>query len=123
MNNPALTEVTRATGPYPGLRQFRDDETEIFFGREAQTVRILEKLQSSHFIAVVGPSGCGKSSLVRAGLIAALETGFLADAGAGWRVAEMRPGDRPLARLAAALLAPSALGSERGMDASEAAIG
>ena len=72
---------------------------------------------------MVGPSGCGKSSLVRAGLIAALETGFLADAGAGWRIAEMRPGDRPLARLAAALLAPSALGPERGMDASEVAIG
>ena len=56
---------------------------------------------------MVGPSGCGKSSLVRAGLIAALETGFLADAGAGWRIAEMRPGDLPLVRLAAALLAPS----------------
>src|SRR5262245_51727984 len=122
MTNPALTEVTRATGPYPGLRPFRDDETEIFFGREEQTDQLLEKLQHSHFIAVVGPSGCGKSSLVRAGLISALETGFLTDAGAGWRVAEMRPGDQPLARLAHALLVPSALGPERGTDTFEGAI-
>src|SRR5262249_45749816 len=71
---------------------------------------------------VVGPSGCGKSSLVRAGLISALETGFLTDAGAGWRVAEMRPGDQPLARLAHALLVPSALGPERGTDTFEGAI-
>ena len=122
MNNPAFNEIKQTTAPYPGLRPFRDDETEIFFGREEQTDQLLEKLQPSHFLAVVGPSGCGKSSLVRAGLIAALETGFLADAGAGWRVADMRPGDLPFVRLAAALLAPSALGLERGMDATEVAI-
>ena len=93
-----------------------------FLGREAQTDQLLEKLQRSHFIAVVGPSGCGKSSLVRAGMIASLESGFLAGTGTGWRIAGMRPGDRPLARLADALLEPSALGPERGGDASEAAI-
>jgi energy-coupling factor transporter ATP-binding protein EcfA2 len=118
----ASQELTRATAPYPGLRPFRDDEAEIFFGREEQTDQLLEKLQHSHFIAVVGPSGCGKSSLVRAGLIAALETGFLTDAGTTWRIAEMRPGDRPLTRLAYALLAPPALGPERGTDDSETAI-
>ncbi|MGT2475134.1 nSTAND1 domain-containing NTPase [Paraburkholderia terrae] len=111
-----------STGPYPGLRPFRHDETDIFFGREEQADQLLEKLQRSHFIAVVGPSGCGKSSLVRAGMIAALEAGFLADAGAGWRIADMRPGDRPIARLAEALLEPGALGPERGDDASERAV-
>jgi energy-coupling factor transporter ATP-binding protein EcfA2 len=64
---------------------------------------LLDKLQRSHFLAVVGPSGCGKSSLVRAGMIAALETGFMADAGSEWLIAEMRPGDRPMSRLARAL--------------------
>jgi WD40 repeat protein len=117
-----LSLATGTANPYPGLRPFHDDEAEVFFGREAQTDQLLEKLQRSHFIAVVGPSGCGKSSLVRAGMIAALESGFLADTGTGWRIAEMRPGDRPMARLADALLAPSALGAERGTDASEVAI-
>jgi hypothetical protein len=122
MDPSALGQITRAVGPYPGLRPFDDDEAEIFFGRESQTDQLLEKLQRSHFIAVVGPSGCGKSSLVRAGMIAALESGFLAGTGTAWRIAGMRPGDRPLARLTEALLESSALGPERGSDPSEAAI-
>jgi hypothetical protein len=122
MTVPSSIEPKGAASPYPGLRPFRDSETEIFFGREEQTDQLLEKLQSAHFIAVVGPSGCGKSSLVRAGLIAALETGFLSDGGAAWRVAEMRPGDQPLSRLADALVAPSALGPELGHEASDTAL-
>jgi energy-coupling factor transporter ATP-binding protein EcfA2 len=106
-----------STSPYPGLRSFRPDESDIFFGREEQTDRLLERLQRSHFLAVVGPSGCGKSSLVRAGMIAALETGFMADAGSRWRIAEMRPGDRPIRRLARTLSNSQALGPERGVSA------
>ena len=98
--------------PYPGLRPFRSDETGIFFGREAQVDALLEKLDHFRFLAVIGPSGCGKSSLVRAGMIPALETGLLSRAGVRWRVATMRPGERPLRRLAEALCAASALGLE-----------
>jgi hypothetical protein len=92
-----------STAPYPGLRPFRPEESDIYFGREAQTDALLEKLSRSRFLAVVGPSGCGKSSLVRAGMIAALETGFMAEAGVDWRIAEMRPGGNPMPRLADAL--------------------
>jgi hypothetical protein len=92
-----------SAAPYPGLRPFRPEESDIYFGREAQTDALLEKLSRSRFLAVVGPSGCGKSSLVRAGMIAALETGFMAAAGAHWRIAEMRPGGNPMSRLADAL--------------------
>ncbi len=84
--------------PYPGLRSFRVDESDIFFGREEQTDALLKTLQETRFLAVVGPSGCGKSSLVRAGMLAALETGFIARAGSRWRIAEMRPGDGPMTR-------------------------
>src|SRR5262249_44818801 len=98
--------------PYPGLRPFERDETDIFFGREEHTDQLLEQLDHTHFLAVVGPSGCGKSSLVRTGLLAGLETGLLVSAGARWRVAEMRPGNYPFARLTEALLADSALGPE-----------
>jgi energy-coupling factor transporter ATP-binding protein EcfA2 len=98
--------------PYPGLRPFERDETDIFFGREEHTDQLLERLDHTHFLAVLGPSGCGKSSLVRTGLLAGLETGLLVSAGAHWRVAEMRPGNHPFARLTEALLADSALGPE-----------
>lgn len=89
--------------PYPGLRPFERDETDIFFGREEQTDQLISLLGKTHFLAVVGPSGCGKSSLVRTGLLAGLESGFLALAGGNWRIAEFRPGNSPFARLAETL--------------------
>ncbi|MCP4699240.1 MAG: ATP-binding protein [Gammaproteobacteria bacterium] len=90
--------------PYPGLRPFKREETNIFFGREEHADELLARLGKTRFLAVIGASGCGKSSLVRAGLLAGLDIGFLAQAGTEWRVAELRPGNRPLARLAEALL-------------------
>lgn len=91
--------------PYPGLRAFLRDEINIFFGRERQTDEILEKLQASCFLAVIGPSGCGKSSLVRTGVLSALDSGFMCKAGSHWVVADMKPGNQPFHHLAAALLA------------------
>ena len=61
---------------------------------EKQTDDLIAKLGTTHFIAVVGTSGCGKSSLVRTGMIAGLETGFLAAAGTRWKIAEMRPNQK-----------------------------
>lgn len=98
--------------PYPGLRPFQRYETDIFFGREQHTDQLIEKLGNTHFVAVVGPSGCGKSSLVRTGLLAGLETGFLVQAGVRWRIAELRPGNQPFVCLAEALLENQALGPE-----------
>lgn len=116
------TALPLSISPYPGLRAFRADESDIYFGREEQTDALLQRLQSSRFLAVVGPSGCGKSSLVRAGMIAALETGCMADAGSRWRIAEMRPGDRPLPRLAQALVEHEALGAALANTADRAAF-
>ena len=98
--------------PFPGLRPFKHDETDIFFGRDELSNQLIERLGNTHFIAVVGLSGCGKSSLVRTGLLAGLEMGLLASAGIHWRVAELRPGNRPFARLAEALLTDDALKKE-----------
>jgi len=55
--------------PYPGLRPFEEGDQEYFFGRDAQTRGLRQKLEASRLVAVVGRSGCGKSSLVKAGLI------------------------------------------------------
>ncbi|MCP4689964.1 MAG: ATP-binding protein, partial [Desulfobacterales bacterium] len=75
----------------------------IFFGREEQVEGMLNRLREKRFLAVVGPSGCGKSSLVNAGLLPALEQGFLIEAGDNWRMALFRPGDRPIWNMAEAL--------------------
>ncbi|TAN47233.1 MAG: hypothetical protein EPN21_17985 [Methylococcaceae bacterium] len=99
------------TAPYPGLRPFEPHESEIFFGREGHTDRLLEILQREHFLAVIGPSGCGKSSLVRAGLLPGLASGALGT-GSDWRLALLRPGGQPLLALAQALLSRHALGRE-----------
>ncbi len=105
-------ELPFTSAPYPGLRPFAAGESDIFFGREEQVDKLLEKLQHNRFLALVGASGCGKSSLVRAGLIAGLEAGYMGEAGHRWRVADLRPGNEPLLHLAEALLDPRALGTE-----------
>ncbi len=98
--------------PYPGLRPFQHDETDIFFGRDELSTQLIDKLGDTHFLAVVGTSGCGKSSLVHTGLVAGLERGLLANAGIHWRIAEFRPGNRPFVHLSEALLANTALRKE-----------
>jgi WD40 repeat protein len=49
---------------------------------------------------------------VRAGLLPALDSGFMAGAGTRWTMAEIRPGDRPFNRLAAALVQDTEWGHE-----------
>lgn len=61
--------------PYRGLQIFDEQHAEFFFGRDSDIQRLVEKLKSTRFIAVLGPSGSGKSSLVRAGLIPAIRKG------------------------------------------------
>jgi excinuclease UvrABC ATPase subunit len=67
--------------PFPGLRPFEPDEDHLFFGRETEIDELLRRLRTTRFLSVVGASGSGKSSLVRSGLIPALQGGFMANAG------------------------------------------
>ena len=71
-------ELITEDEPYPGLRSFRRDETHIFFGRESTTSEMVRRLAAHRFLAVTGSSGSGKSSLVRTGLLDALDRGLLA---------------------------------------------
>lgn len=105
--------TARSPYPFPGLRAFDQEESDIFFGREDQTDELLDRLSRTRFLAVVGPSGCGKSSLVRAGVVAGLEAGFVVDAGSRWLTALMTPGNEPMARLTAALMKKEILGARR----------
>ena len=101
--------TTGFSSPYPGLRPFDAEEADLFFGRGEQVDELLRRLHLTRFLAVVGPSGCGKSSLVRAGMIAALQSGFLVSAGSRWQFATMRPGGRPMTELATALVKQTGL--------------
>jgi hypothetical protein len=95
--------------PFPGLRPFESNEDHLFFGREKDIDELLRRLRSTRFLAVVGTSGSGKSSLVRSGLIPALQSGFMVGASSTWRVATFRPGEDPIGHLASALSAPGVL--------------
>jgi formylglycine-generating enzyme required for sulfatase activity len=95
--------------PFPGLRPFRSDEEHLFFGRENQVDRMIDKLAAHRFLAVVGTSGSGKSSLVNCGLCPALHRGYMTSAGVSWRIAQFRPGGDPIVALAQALAAPGVL--------------
>lgn len=90
--------------PFVGLRPFEREDSLYYFGRNEQTGELLKYLHQTRFLAVVGSSGSGKSSLVRAGLIPNLEAGFLVQDRDLWHIVSMKPGDRPLYNLAAALL-------------------
>src|SRR5688572_33501751 len=103
------TATAENKNPFPGLRPFREDEEYLFFGRENQVDAMVDKLAATHFLAVVGTSGSGKSSLVNCGLVPALHRGLIAGAGSAWRVATLRPGNRPIRALAEALTRPSVL--------------
>jgi serine/threonine protein kinase len=98
--------------PYRGLQTFEAEHTQFFFGREALIDHLVGQvtdlsqangeIRKSRFLAVLGASGSGKSSLVRAGLLPALQSSDSADS-AEWPIVVLRPGSRPLEELAAQL--------------------
>jgi WD40 repeat protein/transcriptional regulator with XRE-family HTH domain len=93
------------TAPYRGLQRFEPGDHERFFGRERLSAEVLTLVRTRSFSAVFGPSGSGKSSLLRAGLIPALQ----ADISRGPRPAVIRiltPGPHP-ARTHAAVFTPA----------------
>ena len=61
--------------PYRGLLAFEAEDSEFFFGREEVVEDLLGLLAPGRLVSLVGASGSGKSSVLRAGLIAAVETG------------------------------------------------
>jgi WD40 repeat protein/class 3 adenylate cyclase len=82
--------------PYKGLVPFEAGDADVFFGREQLVEDLVGRLDEAPFLAVVAPSGNGKSSLVRAGVVPALQRRD------GLRAAIFSPGEHPLAELAVA---------------------
>jgi WD40 repeat protein/DNA-binding SARP family transcriptional activator len=88
--------------PYKGLARFETSDAEFYFGREQVVADAVGRLVGGRFLALVGASGSGKSSILRAGLLHALESGAIPGS-ESWTYALMRPGDHPLAALTSAL--------------------
>lgn len=99
MTTPAVSAMQN---PFPGLRPFREDEDHLFFGRENQVDRMVDKL-GARFLAVLGTSGSGKSSLVNCGLRPALRRGLMAGAGTVWKMVQFRPGADPIRAMSNAI--------------------
>ncbi len=98
------TQALLLANPFPGLRAFRPDEADRFFGRRQQIDELLRLLATRRLIAVAGASGSGKSSLVLAGLTSRLaQRPEVGDDASHWQVVVMRPGGAPLSQLALAL--------------------
>jgi WD40 repeat protein/basic membrane lipoprotein Med (substrate-binding protein (PBP1-ABC) superfamily)/DNA-binding SARP family transcriptional activator len=107
-----VPEASPAVGepPYKGLDYFDVKDASLFFGREKAVARMIQRLESHPFLAVIGASGSGKSSAVRAGLIPALLSGAIGKetasrfgTDASWSCTISSPTDHPLEALAEAL--------------------
>jgi ABC-type phosphate transport system ATPase subunit len=59
----------RFLNPFPGLRPFAPEESDLFFGRERESEEVLKKLLNNRFVTVIGASGSGKSSLIYCGVL------------------------------------------------------
>ncbi len=88
--------------PFKGLAFYDRGDAEYFFGRERLVSDLIARLVESTLVGILGPSGIGKSSLLRAGVLPALNAGVLPGS-AGWRQVLIRPGEHPCAELRRAL--------------------
>ena len=55
-----MSKNTNKMNPFPGLRPFTQEEDYLFFGREEQTIELLQRLAGNRLVTVVGTSGSGK---------------------------------------------------------------
>ncbi len=58
---------------YPGAKSFTTQEEHLFMGREQDTERLYQLIDTQQLVILYGKSGCGKSSLINAGIIPLLE--------------------------------------------------
>ncbi len=127
---PPLVSVSGVIdSPYRGLGAFEEQDAAFFFGREAATTRLLERmsrhLHGAGLLVVSGVSGAGKSSLLQAGVLPRIRGAGLAGVpgSARWPCLVFTPTRAPLDELAlrvAKLAGADAAAVRRGLDASPA---
>ncbi len=88
--------------PFPGLRPFAPEESDLFFGREKESQEVFQKLLMNRFITVIGASGTGKSSLIYCGVIPKVRD-FGMKENTAWKMLMFRPGNDPFGNLGEAI--------------------
>jgi len=115
--------------PYRGLAAFEEPDAAFFFGREAATAQVLDRmsrhLAGTGLLVVSGVSGAGKSSLLRAGVLPRIRAAGLASAPGSewWPCVLFTPTRAPLDELAlrvAVLAGTDASAVRRGLEADPA---
>lgn len=99
-------DLKAENSPYLGPEPYDERHGELFFGRKNEVRELREVVEGAPVTVVCGASGVGKTSLVRGGLLPALD-----GPEAVWRLLPVvRPGSAPLAALAAAVATLTDLG-------------
>lgn len=118
-NDGTAADRWRHTAPYRGLLAMTEADSEFFFGRERETVKVIMSLaeRPNRLPLLLGSSGVGKSSLAQAGVLGALmrqrwpETTEVVGAwpqaigsSRRWCFLTLRPGTEPIRALIEAFL-------------------
>jgi WD40 repeat protein/energy-coupling factor transporter ATP-binding protein EcfA2 len=88
--------------PFPGLRPFALEDSNLFFGRDAESNEVVLKLLKNRYLSVIGASGSGKSSLVYGGVLPKILNAKIRESSI-WRIISFRPGSDPFGNLSEAL--------------------
>ena len=113
------TPLWKLVNPYRGLEAMTEANADYFYGRDAETAKVLSCLaeKPSQFPILIGASGAGKSSIAMAGVLSSLKSmrwpsSDSSDArpswpaalqnSRGWATLTVRPGDAPIKSLVSA---------------------
>ncbi len=101
--------------PYKGLEyfDFNESDPKYFYGREALTDKLIDRVRQNNFLAILGASGSGKSSVLRAGLLHQLKLGRKLAGSQYCQIKIMLPGQHPLQSLALSWLELNLFDTER----------
>lgn len=61
------------SNPYVGPRAFREEDSEIFFGRDREAVGLVSSVIAGRIVLMHSPSGAGKTSLLQASVVPAMQ--------------------------------------------------
>jgi hypothetical protein len=88
--------------PFPGLRPFAPEDSNLFFGRETESDEVILKLIKNRYITITGTSGTGKTSLIYGGVLPKIKNLKINESSI-WRIISIRPGNDPFGNLADAI--------------------